>query len=389
VLPHKAERCENGQYRCPVPGCKHPKGSRVWLAKHFTNDHADYRSWRDLFLNKDAPQFVVRDDEERDAEEPPSERADDDEDESDNERENVNAGNAEDNSDGYNGNNVSNSDNDCDGSFVVVDDEAAQELTPASSAAISSTTNPSWTNRPPVCSTLSQAQNASAFAPVQLQTTPASTFAQHLTSRPNVILQSPAQMVSNISPVLGQHPASTPNVIIQPAPQMAHTLAQNLVPPPASIISPITGQNAIRAPPAAQQQPQVIVMNSNPQQSIQAPPPSPPMSNVPMALVPLSHLAALQNGGQLLAQPPPPPPPPVRYKVVQVAVPKRALNMMLAQQQQQQQQQQRMTPNFVMMPQQAQPEMAIQSPILAAPQPMMMPAASPSPAIFMPMFPVQ
>ena len=77
-MPHKAEKCNDGsdKYRCPVNRCPHATGSRVYIAKHFTNDHKDYRSWRDVFLNKDAPQFILKEDklefEEETASEAPS-----------------------------------------------------------------------------------------------------------------------------------------------------------------------------------------------------------------------------------------------------------------------------------------------------------------------------
>ena len=59
----KAIRClKTGKFRCPVPGCSIAGCSRVGVAKHFRRHHRDYRSWRDVFLNKDAPHFVLKND---------------------------------------------------------------------------------------------------------------------------------------------------------------------------------------------------------------------------------------------------------------------------------------------------------------------------------------
>ena len=30
------------------------------VAKHFRRDHKDYRSWRDVFIKKDAPDFILK-----------------------------------------------------------------------------------------------------------------------------------------------------------------------------------------------------------------------------------------------------------------------------------------------------------------------------------------
>ena len=57
----KAIRClKTGKFRCPVPGCSIAGCSRVGVAKHFRRHHRNYRSWRDVFLNKDAPHFVLK-----------------------------------------------------------------------------------------------------------------------------------------------------------------------------------------------------------------------------------------------------------------------------------------------------------------------------------------
>lgn len=34
--------------------------SRVGVAKHFRRDHKNYRSWRDVFIKKDAPDFILK-----------------------------------------------------------------------------------------------------------------------------------------------------------------------------------------------------------------------------------------------------------------------------------------------------------------------------------------
>ena len=66
IVPSKAEKCPGTEdkYRCPVPGClfQEKRSSRVFISKHFREKHRDYRSWRDVFLNKDAPPFVIKDD---------------------------------------------------------------------------------------------------------------------------------------------------------------------------------------------------------------------------------------------------------------------------------------------------------------------------------------
>ena len=63
ILRSKAIRCsKTGKFKCPVPGCSIAGCSRVGVAKHFRRHHRDYRSWRDVFLNKDAPHFVLKSD---------------------------------------------------------------------------------------------------------------------------------------------------------------------------------------------------------------------------------------------------------------------------------------------------------------------------------------
>ena len=47
-----------------MPNCTIDGRSRVGIAKHFRRDHKDYRSWRDVFIRKDAPNFVLRQQEE-------------------------------------------------------------------------------------------------------------------------------------------------------------------------------------------------------------------------------------------------------------------------------------------------------------------------------------
>ena len=36
------------------------------VAKHFRRDHKDYRSWRDVFIKKDAPDFILKPNEDHD-----------------------------------------------------------------------------------------------------------------------------------------------------------------------------------------------------------------------------------------------------------------------------------------------------------------------------------
>ena len=63
ILRSKAVKCsKSGRYKCPVPGCETAGKSRVGIAKHFRKHHKNYRSWRDVFLKKDAPHFVLNDD---------------------------------------------------------------------------------------------------------------------------------------------------------------------------------------------------------------------------------------------------------------------------------------------------------------------------------------
>ena len=43
-----------------MPKCNVDGRSRVGVAKHFRRDHKDYRSWRDVFIKKDAPDFILQ-----------------------------------------------------------------------------------------------------------------------------------------------------------------------------------------------------------------------------------------------------------------------------------------------------------------------------------------
>ena len=58
-----------------MPNCPIDGRSRVGVAKHFRRDHKDYRSWRDVFIRQDAPDFILKppddiDNNEEDTEEP-------------------------------------------------------------------------------------------------------------------------------------------------------------------------------------------------------------------------------------------------------------------------------------------------------------------------------
>lgn len=65
IVPSKAVRCpgETDKYRCPVTDCrlKGRQGSRVFISRHFCEEHKDFRSWRDVFIKKDAPPFILKD----------------------------------------------------------------------------------------------------------------------------------------------------------------------------------------------------------------------------------------------------------------------------------------------------------------------------------------
>ena len=43
-----------------MPNCPIDGRSRVGVAKHFRRDHKDYRSWRDVFIRQDAPDFILK-----------------------------------------------------------------------------------------------------------------------------------------------------------------------------------------------------------------------------------------------------------------------------------------------------------------------------------------
>ena len=61
ILKSKAISCpRTGRYKCPVPNCLVDGRSRVGVAKHFRRDHKNYRSWRDVFIKKDAPDFILQ-----------------------------------------------------------------------------------------------------------------------------------------------------------------------------------------------------------------------------------------------------------------------------------------------------------------------------------------
>ena len=61
ILKSKAIPCpRTGRFKCPVPKCTIDGRSRVGVAKHFRRDHKDYRSWRDVFIKKDAPDFILK-----------------------------------------------------------------------------------------------------------------------------------------------------------------------------------------------------------------------------------------------------------------------------------------------------------------------------------------
>ncbi|XP_059096381.1 RNA-binding protein 33-like [Tigriopus californicus] len=65
IVPSKAVRCpgKTDKYRCPVTNCrlKGRQGSRVFISRHFCEEHKDFRSWRDVFIKKDAPPFILKD----------------------------------------------------------------------------------------------------------------------------------------------------------------------------------------------------------------------------------------------------------------------------------------------------------------------------------------
>ncbi len=68
VVPHKAKKCANSKtkYCCPVTTCPMTEtGSRVHIANHFNKAHPDHRSWRDLYIDKNAPQFIANNDEQQ------------------------------------------------------------------------------------------------------------------------------------------------------------------------------------------------------------------------------------------------------------------------------------------------------------------------------------
>ena len=65
-----------------MPNCPIDGRSRVGVAKHFRRDHKDYRSWRDVFIRQDAPDFILKppediDTNEEDTEEPEQEKGPD------------------------------------------------------------------------------------------------------------------------------------------------------------------------------------------------------------------------------------------------------------------------------------------------------------------------
>ena len=67
ILKSKAIACpRTGRFKCPVPNCSIDGRSRVGVAKHFRRDHKDYRSWRDVFIRKDAPDFILKPPDEND-----------------------------------------------------------------------------------------------------------------------------------------------------------------------------------------------------------------------------------------------------------------------------------------------------------------------------------
>lgn len=73
ILKSKAVACpRTGKFKCPVPNCTIDGRSRVGIAKHFRKDHKNYRSWRDVFISKDAPNFVLRTENEETEAEPDS-----------------------------------------------------------------------------------------------------------------------------------------------------------------------------------------------------------------------------------------------------------------------------------------------------------------------------
>ncbi|XP_040563320.1 uncharacterized protein [Lepeophtheirus salmonis] len=60
IVKSKAVPEPSGKFRCPVPNCDYGSHSRIRITKHFHVDHKNYRSWRDVFLRKDAPHFIVK-----------------------------------------------------------------------------------------------------------------------------------------------------------------------------------------------------------------------------------------------------------------------------------------------------------------------------------------
>lgn len=79
ILPSKAVKCpgSNDKFRCPVEPCSlnGRTGSRVFISKHFCEEHRDYRSWRDVFIKKDAPPFVLREEGTSDQDDSTTERS--------------------------------------------------------------------------------------------------------------------------------------------------------------------------------------------------------------------------------------------------------------------------------------------------------------------------
>ena len=59
-----------------MPNCTIDGRSRVGVAKHFRRDHKDYRSWRDVFIRQDAPDFILKPTEDIDTNEEVTEEPD-------------------------------------------------------------------------------------------------------------------------------------------------------------------------------------------------------------------------------------------------------------------------------------------------------------------------
>ena len=59
-----------------MPNCPIDGRSRVGVAKHFRRDHKDYRSWRDVFIRQDAPDFILKPTEDIDTNEEVTEEPD-------------------------------------------------------------------------------------------------------------------------------------------------------------------------------------------------------------------------------------------------------------------------------------------------------------------------